>query len=743
MKRNSLKGVWALLCVIVISFFACQQEMDERLVNGDSQAATKAGDDLIKETIKTEKEGTLEALLGDKKNTVQQLTITGPLDAGDINCIRTMGNHLLILDMKEVEFVESDTTYYWQDEYYGTFELLKKGRITPGMFADMKLTSLVLPSDITRIERRAFYRCPLTSIDVPEGIIFIGELAFYYCYGLSAIKLLNVEEIGRSAFYGCRGLASIELPSIKTLGGGVFQGCSKLSSVKLSSKLGKIPDNAFQGCPITAIELPESLTAIGDGAFRGCALQSVDIPNSVVSIVDGAFRECSELVSVKLPIALQHIPYVAFRDCNSLKELKIPESVISIGKEAFCNCSVLNDVSFSNNLTSIGYGSFQSCRNFTSIEIPGSVTKLDAYAFASCINITKVVLNEGVTVIGGKAFSDCTSLSEINFPKSVTSIGDQSFYNCVALKSIDLSNCSPKIWNYAFYNTGLTTLTIPETAEVVETGLVSNCANLSSVFWENKKDIPNIMDLNRTNCLIYLSHDVAFPAGWNNIIEPNGIAQKIVLNDAKKLNCPRDFKVKSIAYTRDFGMSTIPGRAAGWETIILPFTVQTIKDQKGDLLAPFGTAGNDKVKKYFWLRQLAVDGTYKDVTTIEANKPYIIAMPNSEEYDAEYNITGRVTFEATNNAGIPISVTPDLTHSPTPGATYSMYGTYDVIPKAGRVYPINESGSSFDRSLRDVQPFEAYVMNNDGSNTRSFKLNGSAHTRSIRPLGRKPSIKDM
>lgn len=740
MKRNSLKGAWALLCVIAIGFFACQQETDERLVNGDSQTATKAGEDLIKETIQTEKEGMLEALLGDKKQTVQQLTITGPLDAGDINCIRTMRNNLLILDMKGVAFVESDTTYATIDNKR---YLLKKGRITPEMFYNMKLTSVILPSDITKIESRAFYGCgPLTSIDVPEGIISIGEEAFYSS-GISAIKLPNVEEIGKEAFSSST-LKSIELPVIKTLGDFVFYNCSNLVSVKLSSKIKEIPYYAFQNCyALSSIELPESLTAIGANAFGRCPLVSVNIPNSVVSIGVYAFRDCNALTSVTLPATLKNIPDWLFGDCQRLKDLKIPETVTSIGASTFRNCWALNDVSFSNNLTSIGSECFRSCNSFTSIEIPGSVTKLDAYAFASCINITKVVLNEGVTVIGGKAFSDCTSLSEINFPKSVTSIGDQSFYNCVALKSIDLSNCSPKIWNHAFYNTGLTTLTIPETAEVVETGLVSNCANLSSVFWENKKDIPNIMDLNRTNCLIYLSHDVAFPAGWNNVIEPNGIAQKIVLNDAQKFNCPREFKVKSIAYTRDFGISTIPGRAAGWETIILPFTVQAIKDQNGDLLAPFGAAGNEKVKRFFWLRQLTMDGTYKDVMTIEANKPYIIAMPNSEEYDAEYNITGRVTFEATNNAGIPISVTPDLSHLPLPGAAYSMYGTYDVIPKTGSVYPINDSGSSFERSLRDVQPFEAYVMNNDGSNTRSFSLNGSANTRSGRALGRKPSISDM
>ena len=41
---------------------------------------------------------------------------------------------------------------------------------------------------------------------------------------------------------------------------------------------------------------------------------------------------------------------------------------------------------------------------------------------------------------------------------------------------------------------------------------------------------------------------------------------------------------------------------------------------------------------------------------LEANKPYIIAMPNNSNYDSKYNITGDITFEAQN---ITVKATPN------------------------------------------------------------------------------------
>lgn len=95
----------------------------------------------------------------------------------------------------------------------------------------------------------------------------------------------------------------------------------------------------------------------------------------------------------------------------------------------------------------------------------------------------------------------------------------------------------------------------------------------------------------------------------------------------------------------------------------------------------------------FGFCELQADGTYKDVTAIEANKPYLIAMPNAEEYASEYCISGNVTFEADN---VSLGETPEIV--PTDGGAYSMYGTYEL----GNRYPKGvcfESGNWWDGSV--------------------------------------------
>ena len=272
---------------------------------------------------------------------------------------------------------------------------------------------------------------------------------------------------------------------------------------------------------------------------------------------------------------------------------------------------------------------------------------------------------------------------------------------------------TPEINSSAFAYSGLRSITIPETVTAVGGGILNGCSRLTSIFWECNRDVPNIIDLNSTSCLLYLSHDVKCPSTWKNVIEPGGVAQTIVLKNEKRYLCPKAFTANKISYTREFAMKTIPGKAAGWQTIILPFSVQTITDKDGNRLAPFMAEG-DGIWKRFWLRELQADGTYKDVTAIEANKPYLIAMPNAEEYASEYCISGNVYALNLDN-------------------------WWD-----GSVY--YEKGSVFVPSLRDVAPFECYLQNNNPSaSTRGFIgiVGSHASTRAGHPLGSKPSVTDM
>lgn len=717
MKRNNLSLLILLLATAIGSFSACQGDVEE-WVNPDqstSQPVTKAA--LVEKTVAMTEAGKFASFFQEGElETIQKLTVSGPLDASDIDTIRYQMPKLEVLDMKEVELIESDKTYGAEDhrEHYK----LKKGVITKKMLQCFSLlVTLVLPKDITEIEDYGIYgNKNLVSIEIP----------------------VTVKKVGAHVFKSCSSLQKVDLPNVETLGERVFESCGKLTKVTLSPDLQVIPDYAFQYCGSLAdVPLPSSLVSIGVSAFRDCgSLVDIPLPPSLVSIGTGAFANCKSLTSVDMPNTVTTLENGTYQNCTNLKDVKLSDNLKRIGTE--------ND-HYSGN-------SFEGCQNLASIDIPASVSWINSFSFKNCANLKTVTFHEGLQVIGGKSFQGCSSLVSVSIPKSVTSIGDESFEYCSSLNEMNLSQeGTPEINSSAFAYSGLRSITIPETVTAVGGGILNGCSRLTSIFWECNRDVPNIIDLNSTSCLLYLSHDVKCPSTWKNVIEPGGVAQTIVLKNEKRYLCPKAFTANKISYTREFAMKTIPGKAAGWQTIILPFSVQTITDKDGNRLAPFMAEG-DGIWKRFWLRELQADGTYKDVTAIEANKPYLIAMPNAEEYASEYCISGNVTFEADN---VSLGETPEIV--PTDGGAYSMYGTYDWVTGTRKVYALNldnwsdgsvyyEKGSVFVPSLRDVAPFECYLQNNNPSaSTRGFIgiVGSHASTRAGHPLGSKPSVTDM
>lgn len=717
MKRNNLSLLILLLATAIGSFSACQGDVEE-WVNPDqstSQPVTKAA--LVEKTVAMTEAGKFASFFQEGElETIQKLTVSGPLDASDIDAIRYQMPRLEVLDMKEVELIESDKTYGAEDhrEHYK----LKKGVITPKMLQCFSLlVTLVLPKDITEIEDYGIYgNKNLVSIEIP----------------------VTVKKVGAHVFKSCSSLQKVDLPNVETLGERVFESCGKLTKVTLSPDLQVIPDYAFQYCGSLAdVPLPSSLVSIGVSAFRDCSsLVDVPLPSSLVSIGTGAFANCKSLTSVDMPNTVTTLENGTYSYCTNLKDVKLSDNLKRIGAE--------ND--------HYSGSSFEGCQNLASIDIPASVSWINSFSFKNCVNLKTVTFHEGLQVIGGKSFQGCSSLVSVSIPKSVTSIGDESFEYCSSLNEMNLSQeGTPEINSSAFAYSGLSSITIPETVTSVGGGILNGCSRLTSIFWECNRDVPNIIDLNSTSCLLYLSHDVKCPSTWKNVIEPGGVAQTIVLKNEKRYLCPKAFTANKISYTREFTMKTIPGKAAGWQTIILPFSVQTITDKDGNRLAPFMAEG-DGIWKRFWLRELQADGTYKDVTAIEANKPYLIAMPNAEEYASEYCISGNVTFEADN---VSLGETPEIV--PTDGGAYSMYGTYDWVTGTRKVYALNldnwsdgsvyyEKGSVFVPSLRDVAPFECYLQNNNPSaSTRGFIgiVGSHASTRAGHPLGSKPSVTDM
>ena len=238
----------------------------------------------------------------------------------------------------------------------------------------------------------------------------------------------------------------------------------------------------------------------------------------------------------------------------------------------------------------------------------------------------------------------------------------------------------------------------------------------------------------------------------------NGITDSVAVaatynNGLNYYRVKQPMKTRKVTYTKRFSVTSGFGEAAGWKTLVLPFTVTKITHTRGYgesqetvTLAPFGsTALETEGVLPFWLYELGTDGNYKAATAIEANKAYLICMPNNNAYPSENNISGDVLFmaeDATN--GITLGVTEGAL-SPSTGTKFDLVPTYEQVAHGLNVYTLNEdnyyyaddktypNGSVFVQDYEDVYPFEAYLVSKEAqagtlNATRYYAIGGGDGT---------------
>lgn len=353
----------------------------------------------------------------------------------------------------------------------------------------INLQEITIPSSVTSINQRTFFRCYFNNFvnnsDLDEisnnywGATIInsdengfciknGEL-YNYRYKMFYTDIVipdNVTSIGQYVFDNCTHINSVIIPdSVTSIGDHSFSSCSGLTSITIPNSVTTIGNYAFDFCSgLTSITIGSSVTTIGQQAFRYCrGLTSVTIPNSVTSISNNAFDGCSSLISVDISNSVTNIGNNAFIGCTSLTSVVIPNSVTSIGSYAFSGCSGLTSVTLPNSVTSIGNCMFQNCSSLTSVIIPNSVTSIGNSSFVRCSSLTSVTIGDNVNSIGERTFCECSSLTDITIPSSVISIGKEAFKDCSNLTSIICNaTTAPSIISSTFQGVKTNgTLTVP------------------------------------------------------------------------------------------------------------------------------------------------------------------------------------------------------------------------------------------------------------------------------------------
>ena len=266
----------------------------------------------------------------------------------------------------------------------------------------------------------------------------------------------------------------------------------------------------------------------------------------------------------------------------------------------------------------------------------------------------------------------------------------------------------------------------------IDNAALADNTELAAIIWNPAAMFT--ISVSNPNLLLYVTSANYAPSSITNVIV-NNTASKIVLSDAVSGNdfyCPKEFTAKSISYTHNYLMMTGIGESRGWETIVLPFDVQKITHSSKGEIIPFANWNSGDSKKPFWLMTFGTDG-WTNASSIKANTPYIISMPNHTDYKTEFRLNGNITFSAAN---VTVKKSDNILTGSYDGKTFipsyaninnDSYYALNVNSDYVTYYGEYSEGSRFILGLRAVRPFEAYMMSSSSA-ARSIAISGDMPT---------------
>ena len=478
--------------------------------------------------------------------------------------------------------------------------------------------------------------------------------------------------------------------------------------------------------------------------FQHCrsltSITNIEYLNTVnVTEMTAMFHKCSSLSSLDLSnFNTSNVTDMTtmFGDCSSLTNIDLSNfntTNVTGMNGMFAGCSGLTNIDLSNfNTTNVMDMSlmFHSCSGLTSLDLSNfntaKVTNMVSM-FRYCSELKTIYIgNEWSTnavEFGSEMFDGCTNLIGGAGTVYDANHTDHTYAHIDGGENnpgyfTDKNPVEASYYDHVLYVGGSVTL-----AEAMQKFGTNNVVEtIAAIVWNSSQAISTseLQVITNPNLLIYVQDASLAPANRDNVVI-NGFAKNVVLSDVTSGNnnfyCPEEFTAEAISYTRNFQQQTEIGISRGWESIALPFDVQTIMHEKNGVLSPFGSSEGGKP---FWLRQMSDNGLVQAIE-IHANRPYLISMPNSTDYPAEFNQPGRVTFSSLN-VRVPVTEEEAVAMA---DSTIVLIPTFQRMEQSDWIYALNvgetraqyPEGSVFEQGLRAVRPFEAFtVHNNNQSN---------------------------
>ncbi len=387
-----------------------------------------------------------------------------------------------------------------------------------GVFSNKGITSVVLPSTLTNIGNKAFYKNDIDTIDLSN--------------------CSNLERIGHRAFKS-NAIDTLILStgtSLICIGGEAFYD-NNIDTVSLTnfSALITIGENAFSENNITSFTLPANTNSdfnywidANDNHLSGGTIVTdlttyyytnmyYTLTDDDVVVTDGIITACSydfRCTNIIIPTELDGQVIIGIADgitssgvfaSKGITSVKLPSTIQNIGNSAFYKNLKLDSLDLSNcsALSTIENNAFYQC-SIINLDLSNcsSLTTLENYAFyGSSITSLDLSMCPILTTIGSYAFYN-SNINTLNLSNNslLTIIGSKAFQQN-SIESIDLANCTAlkSIGEYAFLDNNLDSITLPA---VIEDGNKLD-------YWIDGSD--NIYTSNEEVSNFYTGYDIIVP----------------------------------------------------------------------------------------------------------------------------------------------------------------------------------------------------------------------------------------
>ena len=633
------------------------------------------------------------------------------------------------------------------------------------------LISVIIPKSMSIISKGAFENCiALTSITIPGSVYMIEEYAFWNCKSLTSVIIPDwVTQICSYAFEGS-GLETITIGSgINKIDAKAFASCKNISDVYChATEVPNTDGSAFENSNIELSTLYVPFSSInsykGISPWRGFKnITSIDVENShTLSITSGSGGYVM-LQGYSGNTIIGTTRKYTVNEGTSATLTFTPNSGYQVGGVKVDGVAV----TVSNNRYTIS-----SITKDTTVEVTFEAIPPTTYKMTITSSENGYVTFAGTTTNNGKpnkyTVNEGTSATLTFTPNSGYKVGSLKVNNADVTSYINnntytISNINKDITievTFEQINVSLTyngvnyritssdkgtvnvasgsygqSLKVPPAFYVdgktwqvkgMDSDVLTSNPQLAAVIWE--AFVKFDASPNNSNFLLYVTSADYAPSTIKNVIV-NGTANSITLTEATSGNdfyCPETFTAQSISYRHNYMMTTGIGESQGWETIALPFDVQTITHTTKGVIMPFAKWSSGDSRRPFWLYELTSNG-WREASEINAYTPYIISMPNNDKYYYEARLNGEVTFSATN-----VTVKPtDIKTASYQGETFTP--NFTTTSASASIYALNvknqwmqntygqKDGSTFVQNLRTIHPFEAY-MSSENSTRSSFPI---------------------